>query len=171
MTIRRGNNIIAGCATSSDVAEAVKDQNTTSAIKTWTGTKVQYDALKATPSWYAWVSNGTTYFTQSATPSVGDTIYDNNKQDTGKTISAIESGTISYNDGNDNLYAWTDVGDSNPKTIYTLTTSPTTSETLYKDDGTTLNIWELIGTAGSSMGNGSNISSASSSVISIVFVD
>jgi hypothetical protein len=45
MTIRRGNNIIAGCITSSDVAEAVKDQNTTLAIKTWTGTRSQYDSI------------------------------------------------------------------------------------------------------------------------------
>ena len=57
----------------------INSRDSSTAIKTWTGTKAQYDALKATPSWYAWVSDGTTYFTQSATPSVGDTVYDSNK--------------------------------------------------------------------------------------------
>lgn len=61
MTIRRGGSIIAGCASSSvnpdnkSITTNSSDQiqsigvinqnNTTSAIKTWTGTRAQYDAI------------------------------------------------------------------------------------------------------------------------------
>lgn len=56
--------------------EGVKDQrNTSTAIKIWTGTKAQYDALLPTSTtYYAW--NGTvTIYTTSSTPSIGDNVY------------------------------------------------------------------------------------------------
>ena len=46
MTIRKGSNIIAGCASSSNIAETIKDQNNAlTPLKAWTGTLAQYNAL------------------------------------------------------------------------------------------------------------------------------
>jgi hypothetical protein len=63
------------------------NQNTSysEVLKSWSGTKAEYDALKAQPSYYAWIDNyDTLFFTRSLTPSVGDTVYFGaNKEDTG----------------------------------------------------------------------------------------
>ena len=75
---------------------AVKDNRSGNSIKTWTGTRAQYDAL--TTNWYAWTVDNTVYYTTSATPNVGDVIYDSNMQDSGKTVSAVGTGTISWAD-------------------------------------------------------------------------
>lgn len=126
-----------------------------------------------TTNWYAWTVNGTVYYTLSATPSVGDTVYDSNKQDTGKTISAVGSGTITFSSGGDNLYAWT-ITDASllryptwATTFYTKTVPASTTDTeVYKSDGTSQMVLAFV--IGSN-GEG-HISSANESSITITCV-
>lgn len=72
----------------------IDSNNTANAIKTWTGTKTQYNALPEVQSWYAWNNNGTTYFTASSSPSVGDTVYNSDKTDSGYVITSVSGSTI-----------------------------------------------------------------------------
>lgn len=52
----------------------INQNNTSTAIKTWTGTLAQYNALKPFPL-YAWVRGGVDWYTLTAVPSVGDYLY------------------------------------------------------------------------------------------------
>lgn len=79
---------------------------------------------------YAWTVGSDVYYTESATPSVGDIIYNSNKQDSGKTISAVGDGYIEWTDSVDGIlkgYARTRFGES-PYIVYTI----------YDSDGTTV---------------------------------
>jgi hypothetical protein len=75
----------------------INQNNITSAIKTWTGTKAEYDAII---NWYAWSSSTDTIYTLSTTPSLGDSVYDNTFTAI-NTIRNTGSGgtTISIKDG------------------------------------------------------------------------
>ena len=88
---------------------AIIENQNGNAIKTWVGTKAQYDALKEQPSYYAWRINPELLcFTTSFPPSIGDTVYFGvNKEDRNFTVYVYDEThrEIAVRDSNDMFYA------------------------------------------------------------------
>lgn len=129
-----GSRIEATGLTSEKIKNSNANETTITELKVWTGTKAEYDALE-TLDWYAWVVDNITYYTKSATPAVGDTIYNEAKEDTGKTISAVGDGYIEYNETvvysikamNGNTYGYANgqrIYLSSTETTFTVTENP-----------------------------------------------
>lgn len=93
MPIYRGKTLIAGSG-GSDSKYVLN--GTAHKLTEWMGTLAEYEALKGTPSYYAWVIGTTTYYTLSETPSVGDVVYDSNKNDTSMRVNSVSGTTITF---------------------------------------------------------------------------
>lgn len=104
---------------------AVIDNNSGNAIKTWTGTKAEYDAINTTTTTtllYAWTSGTTTVYTTTATPVAWeDNICDaNGTINTVELISSVSSDftTITTsNEGNGTGGSGNEGGNSTPRPI------------------------------------------------------
>ena len=60
----------------------INQADKTRAVKMWTGTSEEFEALKNKNAWYGWKVNNTKYYTTSALPTAGDQVYDENLQPT-----------------------------------------------------------------------------------------
>ena len=82
---------------------------------------------------YGWENDGDVIYTESATPSVGDSIVDIYLDDTGDTISAVGTGTITV-DGDD--YTRTDDDNDTKSIMYVSVLSDYDGSLVYLYDGT-----------------------------------
>lgn len=58
----------------------INQADKTRAVKMWTGTSEEFEALKRGNRWFGWTVNDTKYYTKSGVPMAGDQVYDENLQ-------------------------------------------------------------------------------------------
>ena len=105
-------------ATGQNIADTVKDQNTNTRLKYWTGTKNEYDELGN--NYYAWKFNTFTVYSKSLSLTNTTKIYDNNGNATSQKCSSF--------------YGWS----FQSSQVYTQTTNPQIGDYIaYDNDGGT----------------------------------
>jgi len=128
----------------------INSRDSSTAVKTWTGTKAQYDSLKATHIMYRWGEKGRFIYTEALVPNINDPVYNSSYKIIG-SVTQIET----HDDGyllftNENIVPYFRlIDDTSTKTIYINQVDPNTLYNITDDTDVSLTILEALYPVGS----------------------